>query len=504
MIARGLRAIALGVLMSAGCASHVITEAPPPAPVVPPVAAAPTPLEGLAAALDDVLAHRPFARASTALVVRSLDTGETLYRRNGATWLVPASTQKILTVAAAAGRLGWDFRFETRLLAAGPITDGVLHGDLVVVGSGDPTMNRRHPGRTEAFDEWATTLQARGIRRVTGRLIGDDGGVEQPAWGIGWAWDDLFEGYGAPYSALQFNENEIEVQVGPGITPGAPAIVALAPAQHDLLVENHAVTAAAGAAADVSILRVPGTRFLRVSGQVPLAGQARTLVTTVANAALLYAGELRSVLERHGITVDGGVADLDEVAPAPDLRGAGVLLVDLSPPLREIADPLLKWSRNIYAEALLMALDPTPPAGAAEGLDVLRTTLASLGVDPSTYSTRDGSGLSRNDYLSADALVATLTAMWQRPDLREPFVAALPQAGKSGSLYSRLRGTPAEGLVWAKTGSMSNVRSLAGYIQTAAGSSLAFAFLCNGFDVPAADIDAEVDRLLLALSAAPR
>jgi D-alanyl-D-alanine carboxypeptidase/D-alanyl-D-alanine-endopeptidase (penicillin-binding protein 4) len=303
---------------------------------------------------------------------------------------------------------------------------------------------------------------------------------------------------------LQFNENEIEVRVGPGATPGSPAIVALTPAQHDLLVENHAITAAAGAAVDVSVLRVPGTRFLRVNGQVPLGSDGRTLTTAVANPALLFAGELRSALERHGIIVDGPTADLDELAPPPDLRGAEVLVVDLSPPLREIADPLLKWSLNIYAEALLMALDPTRPAGAAEGLAVLRTTLESLGVDPASYSTRDGSGLSRNDYLSADALVATLTAMWHSPTLRGPFVAALPQAGKSGSLYSRLRGTPAEGLVWAKTGSMSNVRSLAGYAETAAGETLAFAFLCNGFDVRPTDIDAAVDQLLLALSALPR
>jgi D-alanyl-D-alanine carboxypeptidase/D-alanyl-D-alanine-endopeptidase (penicillin-binding protein 4) len=175
------------------------------------------------------------------------------------------------------------------------------------------------------------------------------------------------------------------------------------------------------------------------------------------------------------------------------------LLVDLSPPLRDIIDPMLKWSRNGYAEALLVALDETPPATSADGVARLRDTLEGLGVEPGSYSTRDGSGLSRNDYLSADALVATLTAAWEQPRLREFLVPALPEAGRSGSLAARLRGTAAEGRVRAKTGSMSNVRSLAGYLETAAAEPLVFAFLSNGFDVTPAAIDARVDALLLAL-----
>ncbi|MEP7117477.1 MAG: D-alanyl-D-alanine carboxypeptidase/D-alanyl-D-alanine-endopeptidase, partial [Acidobacteriota bacterium] len=168
--------------------------------------------------------------------------------------------------------------------------------------------------------------------------------------------------------------------------------------------------------------------------------------------------------------------------------------------------PMLQWSRNSYAETLLHALDATPPASAVDGIAALRETLSSLGVAAEGFHTRDGSGLSRNDYLSADALVETLAAAWTRPYLRGPLLEALPEAGRPGTLSRRLAGTAAAGRVHAKTGSMANVRSLAGYVTTAAGEPLAFAFLCNGFDVPAREIDARVDELLLALvgSSAPR
>ncbi len=165
---------------------------------------------------------------------------------------------------------------------------------------------------------------------------------------------------------------------------------------------------------------------------------------------------------------------------------------------------MLEWSLNSYAETLLLAMDQTPPATASDGVSRLRDTLTALGVPPGSYSTRDGSGLSRNDYLSADALVATLAAAWASPTLRGPLRAALPVAGADGTLGRRLRGTPGEGRVFAKTGSMSNVRSLAGYVDTLAGETLAFAVMTNGFDSRGAEIDQRVDELLLALTALPR
>ena len=448
-----------------------------------------------------MLAQPAFARAQAALVVRSLTSGETLYRRNGATWLVPASTMKVLTSVAAAERLGWGYRFETRLVAMGPVVNGTLRGDLLVVGGGDPSINPRHPARASTFDDWARALKAQGIVHIAGHVVGDDSAIEQPGWGVGWAWDDLVEGYGAAYAALQYHEGEVSVTIGPGATPGAPAVLYLSPSNHGLLVTNRAVTGPESSAPALGLAREPGTRFLDVDGRVPLGGAPVTAITAVANPTLFFTDELRATLQRHGIVVDGAAADIDDLSDRPRSSEGRLLLVDQSPPLAELADVTLKWSRNEYAEALLLALDAAPTATARQALVVLRETLTGLGVPADGYTTRDGSGLSRNDYVSADALIATLTAAWERPHLRDTLASALPEAGRSGSLADRLKGTAAEGRVRGKTGSMSNVRSLAGFVETAAGEPLVFAFLVNGFDVRPSEIDARVDEMLLAMVA---
>jgi D-alanyl-D-alanine carboxypeptidase/D-alanyl-D-alanine-endopeptidase (penicillin-binding protein 4) len=504
----GLRALALGALLGTACATTPggPPSAPPAAPAeaAPAPAAAPSRVEVLGRALDAALAQPAFARAQTAVVVRSLDSGETLFRRNGATWLVPASTLKVLTSVAAAERLGWHYRFQTRLYATGPIEKGILRGDLLVVGSGDPSINPRHPSRADTFEVWARALKAQGIRHIAGHIVGDDSGVEQPGWGIGWAWDDLVEGYGAAYGALQYHEGEVRVTIGPGWTPGAPATLYLSPANHGLFVVNQAVTSAEGSDGWLALARDPGTRFLTVTGRAPLGAPPRSAITAVANPTLFFVEELRATLLRHGIIVDGAAADIDSLSDRPRAADSWPLLVDESPPLVELVDVTLKWSRNEYAEALLMALDTEPPATARDAMRALRDTLTDLGVDPAGFTSRDGSGLSRNDNLSADTLAATLAAAWERPHLRDTLVGTLSEAGRSGSLADRLQGTPAEGRVWAKTGSMSNVRSLAGYARTEAGETLAFAFLVNGFDVRPSEVDARVDEMLLAMVALPK
>lgn len=509
MIARRLRACALGAVLASGCASARQADVTPPEPPAAPgglaaVAATPSRTARLAEALDAILASPTFGRASVSVVVRALDTGETLFRRNGQTWLVPASTMKVLTAVAAAERLGWQYRFETRLVATGPIVNGTIDGDLLVVGTGDPTITPRHPSRVDAFDQWAEQLKAQGVRRVNGHIVGDDGAMAPPGLGIGWAWDDLQEDYGAAYGALQYRDSVVEVTMGPGRTPGAPPVVYLTPANHDLYVDVRAVTSAEGTAPSLTLTRPIGSRFLEVHGQAPLGSAPMTLATAAANPTLFYVNELRAALIRHGIAVDGSGRDIDELVDRPRAADGTTLLVDLSAPLSEIVTQMLEWSLNNYAETLLLAMDQTPPATAGDGVSRLRDTLTALGVPPGSYSTRDGSGLSRNDYLSADALVATLAAAWASPTLGGPLKAALPVAGADGTLGRRLRGTAGERRVFAKTGSMSNVRSLAGYVDTLAGETLAFAVMTNGFDTRGAEIDQRVDELLLTLIALPR
>lgn len=522
------------LLLTAGCAagrqSPAAAPDPPATPVVAPaprpestraaasapaVAPAPVPAPGVTtsvfssgtlsgdtrARIDALLAQPAFEHAQLSLVVTSLGSGDTLYRANGAQLFIPASTQKVVTTAVAAETLGWNFRFETRLLAAGSVRRGRLDGDLVVVGSGDPTLSRYHPGRMALFDTWAQTVKDAGITHVRGRIVGVDDAFEEPGWSPGWSWEDLAEDYGAPISALQLNGSEARVMVAPARTPGAPALVSLSPEDTGLVIDNRVVTSAAGTARTTAVARVPGTSVLIVSGDMPLDAAPRALDTTVPNPTTFYVATFRSALRRHGIRVDGPAVDADEVAVKPDPSTFRLLAVDLSPPLSELVDVTNKWSRNDYAETLLRAVDLTSPGATIDGgLRTVRRVLDAWGVPAEGVRSFDGSGLSRYDGLSADALVAILKAVWARPHLRDTFIDTLPLAGASGTLASRMTNGSAQGRVRAKTGSMFNVRTLAGYITTASGDTLAVAFMANGFLQRASDVDALSDEILALLA----
>ena len=467
--------VLLLVLGAGGCAAGVTR------PTLVEAIRDPAPIEQLRRDLRALFTDRTVDHAQWAVQVHSLQHGEILYSIDAFELMLPASTEKLFTVAAAAATLGWDYRFTTRLLATGPIDpDGTLRGDLVVVGNGDPTINPRHPTRWRAFDDWAEELARRGVRVIGGHLIGDDRAFAPPGFGAGWAWDDLQYGFAAPVGALQYNENQVEVTVGPAMAPGGRAIITTAPLGSGLIVDRAVSTAAPGVEAPVTLSRLPGTMFLEVHGGIAAGAQPVTLMAAVDNPTRLYVNALREALARHDIFVSGSAMDIDELRAPPDLASATELIVDRSLPLSDIAEVTLKWSRNLYAETLLYAMAPP-------------------GVPADFFVPRDGSGLSRYSYVTADSLSWLLTYLWSDPAFDEQFRFALPVASESGTLAERFVGTVAAGRVRAKTGSMSGVRTLAGYLTTLEGEAVTFAIMANNFRVTGAQIDDVIDRAVVRI-----
>ena len=497
---RVLTNIALAAL-SAGCA-------PKAAPVVtaPSASARSSPEEQLRRDLQAIFTDAAIDHAFWAVSVQSLKQGGPLFSMNSSRMQTPASTQKLVTSAVAAERLGWDYRYSTKIYATGAVlSGGDLDGDLVVVSNGDPTINSRHPDRWGAFDAWAKQLYAKGIRRVGGQLIGDDNAFAEPGYGFGWAWDDLTVGYGAAVGALQYNENQVELLVGPGLEAGGRAVISVSPPGSGVILDHAVTTVAEGQPSRISLERIPGSTMLRVSGQVAMGSPAINQLAAVPNPTLMYLNALREALARNGIFVGGNSLDIDDARVKPDYTTATVVLEDRSPTLDAVIDVCLKWSRNEYAETLLRSLAPAGAEATAEaGLAVVNETLQGWGIKPELYVARDGSGLSRNDYLAPDALIGVLTRVWRDDRHRDKFQATLPQSATSGSLENRMKDTPAAARVWAKTGSMSNVRSLSGYLLTLDGEPLVFAIMVNGFHVPSSRIDAAMDEALVRLVKFPR
>ena len=423
--------------------------------------------------------------------MRSLDTGESLFSLDAGKLMMPASNMKILTLAAAAHTLGWDARLVTTLEAAAPIDGGVLRGDLFVRGGGDPTINARDGRGSAVVADWAAALKAAGITSIAGRIVGDDQAFEDEGLGGGWAWDYLQYGYAAPVGALQFNEDVAELAVAPGATAGEPAAVRLE-AGSGLTVLNRAVTGAAGSATSIDYRRRLDAPVLDVTGTIPADGKPIARSVAVVNPTVFFAESLRNGLIALGIDVTGPAVDLDDIAAEMDPHSVRrTLATTESPPLSAIAGVLMKASQNLYAETLLKAAGrSTGGLGTtAAGRIAAAATLAAWGVPEQAYVMADGSGLSRYNYVSASAVVTLLEHMYKDPVHRDPLVASLPVAGRDGTLATRMRRTRAEGNAAAKTGSISNVRTLSGFVRTRDGEALVFSILANDFVVPGATIN---------------
>lgn len=532
---------------SAGCAQRGpaaggVQGQSPGAPIVTAVAG--RTVVALQSQLDTLFESPDFDGTSWGILVRSLRTGETLYAHNPTKLMVPASSMKVVTLAAAAERLGWDFRFDTRLGTAAPIEDGVVRGDVVVRGNGDPSIMRGDARWSPVFDTLAAQLASGGITRIDGRLIGDDNAFEDRGYGVNWAWDDFAYDYSAPIGALQYDENTVALRITPGAA-GQLARVEVADPAAGLSILNEVMTVAAAQPTLIDYEPVPREGRVRITGQIAVDAQPQLRLTAVDNPTLYFVRALRAALESHGITVVGDAVDIDEMGPAVHSPGASgtpsgasatatsgtratatplhTLATYQSPRLLEMGTRLMKVSQNLIAETFLkqLGLMATPAsasssavqpgtapstsgprvATAAAGRDALGDILTrSWGLDARQFVIWDGSGLSRRDFISPLLLVTALTRMAQDPAHKDAFASTLPIGGRDGSLEYRMKGTAAEGNVRAKTGSMSQVRSLTGYVTTADGELLAFSVIANGFTTPARRVDEAVDGAMDVLA----
>ena len=463
---------------------------------VPSAPAAPTAVRALQRDVDAILADPALARGYWGVLAVGLKDDEPLYALNARRLFVPASNMKIVTLAAAAEALGWDYTYSTTVRAAGAIDNGVLEGDLVVAGSGDPSLGAADGMADRVFADWAARLRNAGIRTVAGRLVADTTAFRGEPFGDGWMWDDLVDEYSAGIGALQLNEDAVRLSVAPGPAVGASAAITLTPFPAALTIDNNVVTDPPGSEPTVRVRRLPGVSRLDVSGTIPLDHAPIAMGVSVPDAARFFLDSLRAALIRNGIDVKGSTAveGRPQVANAPAAGSrepqGRTLFVYKSPPLSTLAMRLMKISQNQYAETLFRTVG---------GRDGIMGILGPWGIDAADLIQRDGSGLSRYDLVTPQTFVAILAHIAREPKLRDPFERSLPIAGALG-LTNRMKGTAAEGNARAKTGSMTGVRALSGYVTDADGEALAFSILVNNFDAQPATIDRATDAIVVRLA----
>ncbi|HEX8343585.1 MAG TPA: D-alanyl-D-alanine carboxypeptidase/D-alanyl-D-alanine-endopeptidase [Actinoplanes sp.] len=436
----------------------------------------------LVATLDQLFTDSRLNGALATMHVRDGATGAVVYSRGADQRVIPASNEKLMTSAAALEVLGPGYRFHTKVLYTGSKTGKTVTGSLYVQGQGDPTMTAAR------YDALAAAVAAAGITKVNGRLVGDDTWFDKVPLGLDWSWQDETYADNAAISALtvastaDFDTGSVAVQSRPGSATGKPATLTLVPANTAVKVVNKTTTGAAGSADTVTATRAHGTNTVTVTGSSPLNATASGVdLVAVQNPTVLAVDVFRAALKKHGVTVVG--ANASWAAPATHK----VVVDQTSIPLSQLLTPFLKLSNNGHAELLMKAMgrakSPAVAGSWPTGLSAANAALAGLGVDTAVIRMGDGSGLSRRNWLTTRQIANLLYAAQSRPWFAT-WYAALPIAGNparlvGGTLASRMTGTPAANNLHGKTGTLSSVNALSGYVNDTTGRRLVFSALSN-------------------------
>ncbi len=503
----------------------------------------------LARRIASILADPALQPAEWGISVRTLD-GQPVYGLDDEKIMIPASNTKLATTAAAFALLPVEtLTWTTNVVADGAISqNGVLHGNLIVLGAGDPTLSARPypyrepqheveagPGAMELLETLAAQVRQAGVRSVTGSVVGDDSFYPDQPYGASWGWENLQWDYGTPVSALSFNENTVQLTVRAGdssagavsgstvAAPGATQ-ASWAPNVGAFTLDSTMIVAAAGDPARPGLDRRPGSRLVRAWGTIPAAGFHASLA--VDDPAAFTAAAFTEALRNSGITVSGapqtwrrfadGSGDFSAERAQPlqlvrsdlatvqaPLEGRKVLATHISVPLAEDLTVINKVSQNLHAELLLRLLGKEYGADGSfeQGARVVRQFLVDAGVDDGDFFFYDGSGMSASDRISARGLTQLLVYAAGQP-WGAAWRQTLPVAGVDGSLAHRFLRSRLQGRMWAKTGTFNEGNALSGYLTAASGKTLAFSILVNGRR-PASDAELRaIDRIAAAIAAA--
>ena len=471
----------------------------------------PTPLRNN---IERILRHSAARRGFWGIVVARASDGAVLYARNADHLFQPASNMKLFTTAAALEKLGPDFVFRTTVESITPPDAEGRVGDLFLVGRGDPNISgrvlpyRHNSEPTEPPDavlrDLAAQVAERGVKQVAGDIIADDRYFLYEPYSHDWAAEDLQWGYGAPVTALAFNDNSLKFHALPGAKEGDPAKVRLDPVPDYYRLNNRLETSAAGTDQEIFVERLPWSRTLDVWGEIPVGASEADDTVAIADPPRLTAELFKQALEARGVAVRGQVKvqeitriqAADMVDPFSPSGSRTVLAEHKSVPLSVEIQVINKVSQNLHAEMLLRTLgrELMNYGSLTVGLQVLNDFAQDIGIDPGATFFADGSGLSREALVTPRAIVKLLVYM-DHSSNQQVYFDSLPIAGVDGTLAERFQYTSAARKIHAKTGTIEHVNTLSGYMQLPSGRRLAFSILADNHDQKSAQALRTLDAI---------
>ncbi|TNE68184.1 D-alanyl-D-alanine carboxypeptidase/D-alanyl-D-alanine-endopeptidase [bacterium] len=452
--------------------------------------------------IHQIFADSAFSDAFWGVQIKSLKTGKTLYQQNENKLFLPASNTKIPTTAATLLELGPHFTFETTLFTTGKIVDSTLIGDLYIKGTGDPTLYEVfYDSTTAVFYEWTQVLREKGIKRIEGNIIGDESAFDTKHLGDGWAFDNFETWYSAEFGPLQLNENYIDIRIVPPMQ--IDQAIQILPNINSEYVSIHSSLSVADSGFNfVEAHRAYGSNVIELEGSVVVLSDTVTRSPSLPNPGEFYMTVLRETFLRNGFEITGEAQTFNDTLRSESLLKKAIILHrHQSPEGIEILTKLMKRSQNMYAETMPRHLGYLRYGyGSFEnGKKVVAENLERMGIAPDSYQYYDGSGLTRYNYFSPKQFVTILEYMYRSPYSKE-WLSTFPIAGVDGTLKSRMKNTSAFENVRAKTGTISNVRALSGYVTTKSGEEFVFSFLVNAHLQSSRDTDRITDSVLALIA----
>lgn len=427
------------------------------------------------------------------VLVQNLNTGEVIDSYRPEHVVPPASVMKLLTTGAALETMGPGFRFPTILEYTGTIENGVLHGDLYIKGSCDPSLGWK--GRTAFLDKWIKAIREAGIQKIDGAVIADMTMLDAEAQNPNWLCEDAGNYYAPGIFALNYYGNTMNIVLQSGEPGSIAKVLKTEPAVEDVYFINH-IRCDKITYDGAFVSGLPYSRERYLTGAVPSNLGTFGVKGDLPNPGLLLARHLTNRLREAGITVKRDatyIADFNPLTPART-----VIYTHYSEPLSEIIKETNVNSNNLYAEALFRYLGTryTLPGTIHNSQDLLRDYWRRRGVTIQNAIIKDGCGLAPQDAVSAKTFVQLLTIM-SRSENKEAWLASLPVSGQSGTLKSLCPQTELEGRIHAKSGTIAGTKNFAGYIDMPNGDTWVFAILINSAPGKAKNVQTVIQQYLL-------
>ncbi len=448
----------------------------------------------LGAAIKLVTNRSQFSRVRWGILIQTLSNSGTIYSRDAQKYFIPASNVKLLTTAAVLHQLGSQYRIRTSIY-------GTDQGFLRIIGRGDPSLTDTQ------LRQLAQQLSRRGVRQIR-QLIADDNYFQGYTVNPSWEWEDVQADYGAPVNSLILNQNAVMLTLLPQQLGQKVRIVWADPTEATRWqIENESVTTKPGEPSSINVNRDLKGSILKISGQMAVDSEPESVSLAVIDPIGHFLRHFRRAFLAEGIkdaNTSAITAISDSISYKLRLSVAPELAAVESPPLSQLLVETNQNSNNLYAEALLRTLaansnTPVTISTTEMGLGVVKETLTQLGVDPTGYVLADGSGLSRHNLVSPEVITQTLRVMAKSP-FAPVYQGSLPVAGISGTLKNRFRETAAQGIMQGKTGTMSGVVALSGYLDAPNYEPLVFSIIVNQSDQPAAILRQAIDKIVLLLT----